>query len=109
LAARKVSATEAQAFFRDVICKTDEPVGERCKLPNHRALQRVHQLYGGAGRGSELATAKGTAWGLLNAVTEFVDHERRSRSSDYRLDSAWFGQGAQLKSEALEAALALAA
>lgn len=109
LAERKVKASEAEVFFRDVICKADEPVRDTRKLPNHRALQRVHELYGGAGRGAELATAKDTAWGLLNAVTEFVDHERRARNSDYRLDSAWFGQGAQLKSEALEAALALAA
>jgi hypothetical protein len=28
-------------------------------------------------------------------------------SQDYRLDSAWFGQGAQLKGKALEHALAL--
>jgi hypothetical protein len=40
-------------------------------------------------------------------------HDRVCRSSpscpqqDYRLDSAWFGQGAQLKGKALEHALAL--
>ena len=64
----------------------------------------VHQR-----RGAELAAAKGTAWGLLCAVTEFVDHERRARSNEYRLDSAWFGQGAQIKQRALDAALQLAA
>ena len=62
----------------------------------------------GAG-GAELTAAKGTAWGLLCAVTEYVDHERRARSAEFRLDSAWFGQGAQLKQRALEQALALAA
>ena len=62
----------------------------------------------GQGRGAELAAAKGTAWGLLCAVTEFVDHERRARSQEYRLDSAWFGQGANLKQRALEQALQLA-
>ncbi|NHZ66059.1 DUF932 domain-containing protein, partial [Massilia sp. CCM 8694] len=51
-------------------------------------------LFDGHGRGAELASAKGTAFGLLNAVTEFVDHERRARSNDHRLESAWFGQGA---------------
>ena len=35
-------------------------------------------------------------------VTEFVDHERRARSTDNRLDSAWFGKGAQIKQRALE-------
>lgn len=74
-----------------------------------RALKKVQALYDGAGRGAELTAAKGTAWGLLNAVTEFVDHERRARSQEYRLDSAWFGQGASLKQRALDQALQLAA
>jgi transcriptional regulator with XRE-family HTH domain len=63
----------------------------------------------GFARGAELASAKGTAFGLLNAVTEFVDHERRSFSPDHRLDSAWFGQGAALKERALEQALIMIA
>ncbi|MBG5825199.1 hypothetical protein GHW10_32595, partial [Pseudomonas aeruginosa] len=45
----------------------------------------------------------------LNAVTEYVDHERRARSNEYRMDSAWFGQGAVIKQRALEAALQLVA
>lgn len=48
---------------------------------------------------------RGPAWGLLCAVTEFVDHDRRA----YRLDSAWFGRGASLKQRALDHALQLAA
>nr|WP_279384685.1 DUF932 domain-containing protein [Halomonas lionensis] len=65
------------------------------------------RCYHGEGRGPHLVTAKDTAWGLLNAVTEYVDHDKRARSNDTRMDSAWFGQGAQLKQEALDAALAL--
>jgi hypothetical protein len=45
----------------------------------------------------------------LNAVTEFVDHERKARSVDNRLDSAWFGQGANIKQKALEQALLMVA
>ena len=78
-------------------------------LPNERALRRVQSLYEGRGRGSQLEAAYGTAWGLLNAVTEYVDHERRARSNEYRMDSAWFGQGAVIKQRALEAALQLVA
>lgn len=66
-------------------------------------------LYEGQGRGATLESAQGTAWGLLNAVTEYVDHERRARSTEYRMDSAWFGAGASLKERALNAALQLAA
>ena len=79
------------------------------QLPNERALRKVQELYEGRGRGSQMESARGTAWGLLNAVTEYVDHERRARSTEYRLDSAWFGQGAQIKQRALDAALTLAA
>ena len=46
--------------------------------------------------------------GLLNAVTEYVDHERRTRSAENRMDSVWFGQGAVIKQRALDAALRLA-
>lgn len=40
-------------------------------------------------------------------MTEFVDHERRAKSPDHRLDSAWFGQGASLKAKALKQAIDL--
>lgn len=70
-------------------------------------LAKALSLYEGRGKGSTLPSAQGTAYGLLNAVTEFVDHERRARSTDYRLDSAWFGQGAAIKERALKQALLL--
>lgn len=65
------------------------------QLPNERA-PAFQELYEGRGRGSQLDPARGTAWGLLN-VDRDVDHERRARSIEYRMDSAWFGQGAQIK------------
>ncbi|HXX11432.1 MAG TPA: DUF932 domain-containing protein [Burkholderiales bacterium] len=63
----------------------------------------------GEGIGSTLEAANDTAWGLLNAMTQYVDHERRARSPSNRLDSAWFGVGAAIKQRALDAALQLAA
>jgi hypothetical protein len=66
-------------------------------------------LFKGSSKGAELASSKGSAFGLLNAVTEFVDHERRPRSADHRLESAWFGQGAALKEKGLEQALVMIA
>ncbi|HBN8587195.1 TPA: DUF932 domain-containing protein [Pseudomonas aeruginosa] len=109
LAERKVQWSEALGYFMSVLCETC-PTGALPKqLPNERALRKVQELYEGRGRGSQLDSARCTAWGLLNAVTEYVDHERRARSNEYRMDSAWFGQGAQIKQRALDAALQLAA
>ncbi|XKE44227.1 DUF932 domain-containing protein [Halomonas organivorans] len=109
LAERKVSQEEIQSYFQSVICNAEEPLDDPSKLPNYRALNRVQKLFHGEGRGAQLCTAQGTAWGLLNAITEYVDHEKRARSNDYRMDSAWFGQGASLKDKALESAMALVA
>lgn len=38
-----------------------------------------------------------------------VDHERQARSTENRLDSAWFGSSSQMKQKALEQALQLVA
>ena len=113
LAERKVKTHEAMNYFLKVICQTDQQgEGGGSGVPglaNERALKKVQTLFEGHGRGAELQAAKDTAWGLLSAVTEFVDHEKQARSQDNRLDSAWFGQGAALKQRALEHALQLVA
>lgn len=101
LSERKLKHTESDAFITQLFANPQE------KFTNERAMKKVRELYAGHGRGAELSSTKNTAFGLLNAVTEFVDHERRARSTDYRLDSAWFGTGANLKNDALAQAIAL--
>jgi phage/plasmid-like protein (TIGR03299 family) len=44
---------------------------------------------------------RGTAYNLLNAITNYVDHQRSSKE-DGRAESAMFGSGDALKSKALE-------
>mgnify|MGYP001152840089 FL=1 len=109
LAERKVKTHEAMNYFLKVVCQSDTLDDVSTGLANERALKKVQALYEGHGRGAELQAAKGTAWGLLSAITEYVDHEKQARSQDNRLDSAWFGQGAALKQRALEHALQMAA
>lgn len=55
--------------------------------------------------GSTLASAKGTWWGALNAVTYVVDHPKRSGVEGNALYSAWFGNGANVKRKAMEKAI----
>lgn len=71
-------------------------------LKETRKVKRVRELYLGAGIGSELVSASGTAWGLLNAVTQYVDHEY-GRTQDTRLRNAWFGGGEVTKRRARQA------
>lgn len=103
LSERKVNTTEAFHYFLEVFAL---PAGAPA-YTNERAMAKAMSLYEGAGRGAELSSAKGTAFGLLNAVTEFIDHERRAKSADHRLDSAWFGHGATLKADAMNYAFQL--
>ena len=106
LSERKVKSAEAFNYFLRVFTDQSKTV---TGLSNERAMTKAMTLYEGHGKGAELASSKGTAFGLLNSVTEFVDHERRARSVDHRLESAWFGQGATLKQKALDQALVLIA
>ena len=106
LSQRRVKQAEAEAFFRMLLTNTQP--GSLAKT-NEQVMAKTLRLYNGHGRGAELGSAHGTALGLLNAVTEFVDHERRARNTDYRLDSAWFGQGAALKQKALDDTLSMLA
>lgn len=104
LAARPVSETEAKAYLASVLGDVDQPFEDQ-----PRPVKTVYELFAGRGIGAGMASSKGTAWGLLNAVTEHVDHGRPARSQDNRLDSAWFGNGAVIKAKAFERSLALAA
>jgi phage/plasmid-like protein (TIGR03299 family) len=110
LADRKVSDSAAEAFLRRVLTYSTVNAADRGALSvNERAIKAAGQLYAGRGKGAELASASGTAWGLLNAVTEYVDHHRRARSDDHRRDAAWFGAGATLKQRAWDEAMKLVA
>lgn len=50
---------------------------------------------------------KGTAWGLYNAVSEWVDH-RAGRTAEGRFESALLGERARLKAQAWSMALDMA-
>ena len=135
LSQRKVTQTEAAAYFDAVINNTSLSMPEQedgiiqfyrnvamqaqsnnpatkadnKTEPNGRAMSKVMTRFNGQGRGAELSSVKDTAYGLLCSITEFADHERRAMSQDHRLDSAWFGAGAGLKQRGLEQALAMIA
>ncbi|CAB4136645.1 LGT_TIGR03299, phage/plasmid-like protein TIGR03299 [uncultured Caudovirales phage] len=70
-----------------------------------RGFKRVLELFDGAGMGANSYGVYGTKWGLLNAVTQYIDHER-GHNVDTRMNNAWFGNGDRLKTQAEELLLA---
>lgn len=104
---RPVDPDSVEGLLRRVLTYTG-PDG-KATVVNEQALANVRSLYEGGGRGALMASSRGTAWGLLNSVTEFVDHHRRARSDDHRRDAAWFGPGAQIKQRAWDEVMKLVA
>lgn len=60
------------------------------------------------GRGNDRPGVQGTLWAAYNGITEYVDHCRKRKSpqsDDRRLNSIWFGEGAQIKARAFRVAV----
>lgn len=72
-----------------------------------RTVKRVIELWEGAGLGATLKSAAGTGWGLLNATTQYIDHEY-GRTNDRRLAHSWLGGGEVTKRRAMEELIAVA-
>lgn len=107
LASKQVSSADAlRAFFQELV-PDNADAKRNTRTENIReSLERNFM----SGRGNDLPGIKGTWWAAVNAVTEYVDHERTARGDGQeelsnRLESQWFGSGAKLKAEAWDLAL----
>jgi phage/plasmid-like protein (TIGR03299 family) len=99
LASAKISSLQAQKVFTNLLGGDDAK-------PSRAAL-RALSLFEGQGIGADLDSAKGTAWGALNAVTQLLDWET-ARTQDARIRNSWFGGGVSLKQQAVKQLLAMA-
>src|SRR5690606_2702561 len=115
MAAIKLSSDQVAAFVASVInpkavdWDTGKVNGDEIdKARESRGFASIMSLFAGGGRGSMLDTARGTAWGALGAVIEYVDHHAQARSDENRFASAHWGPGANLKDRARDIAFKLA-
>lgn len=101
LAAAKISDEDVDRFLLDLYRVNAE---DQLAIKNARrtkAYKRINELFKGEGMGADMAGR--TLWGIVNAVTQYIDHERGSKR-ETALDAAWFGEGAVLKNRALSMA-----
>lgn len=101
LADVKVSDAQALEFIVSLVGDKDKPLQEQADKA--KAVATVYQLFQGKGRGSNMKSAEGTAGGLVNSVTEYVDHFA-GESQDNRLYLGMFYDGAYLKNQAFQQA-----
>jgi phage/plasmid-like protein (TIGR03299 family) len=100
LAAKEVNNTFAVEFLKLLLpasVRTTTVNGIKTKeavpVENTKAFQSIMALFNGQALGSDLPEASGSAWALLNAVTEHVDHGLNQ-------NAAWFGYGNAMKNKA---------
>lgn len=90
---KEVSRETAMEYFLKVLYPKAETFDLAVPRP---MLTGIMKCYDNA-VGQHTMTADGTVWGMVNAVTRWADHEKKSTNVDNRLTSAWFGSGDKLK------------
>lgn len=64
--------------------KEGEEMSRDEMLDSSLVLRRIIKLYDGESLGNDFRSSKGTAWGLVNAVTEYFDHEAGGKGDKSR-------------------------
>lgn len=114
LAATRISKRQAVDVLvaaigdQDAFVEAVEKKGVRAAVedqPNKRAMAQIMALFDGRGMGADMESARGTAYGLVNAATEYYDHHAGRSDRNPALASAWFGPAAAAKQAIFERAL----
>jgi phage/plasmid-like protein (TIGR03299 family) len=103
LADIQVSDLGAANFIAKIMGVPDQPAVDQ--VVGNKNMATVFQLFKGKGRGSEYEAANGTAWGLVNAVTEYADYFA-GRSNERRFVNALMTSN-NIKDIAFHTALAM--
>ncbi len=104
LARKSISQADLRRYVKKVFkVEDDKEAGTRMA----NIMEEVMAL-AEAGRGNNLPSIRGSYWTAYNGVSEWLTYSR-GRSEDNRLNSLWFGDGANLNRRALEVAIDMAA
>lgn len=130
LVKHKMNATKTEEFLSDVVfplpkkiiqnvsngevVHSFEEATQRAKTTRINNINRVLE-YVEEGAGSDIVGVKGTAYGLWQAITEWVDHDKTVRimngrdEAEVRFENAFFGTGAKFKADTYNELMKIAA
>lgn len=106
LARKRVTNAMAEEFVRKLL-RPAEIAGSDDAKRAPKGEAEILGLFRSSAIGGTLLGTDGTAWGLVNAVTEYVDHKQGAKSDSHKLDRAFFGTGDDLKTRAFELAFTI--
>lgn len=96
LASKKVSKAFVEELLDEIL-----PMPKESARPGKRIKQRetMMELVEG-GLGTNIQGVRGTRWGLLNAVTEYTNHERSSHNPGTHVNSLLYGSSNNMNQQA---------
>lgn len=109
LSRKRVTKDSMLTLLDRLFPKTETETGEKSSTRRDNVLAQILELYE-SNDGNAFPEQRGTAYNLLNAITEYADHYRLGGAgkSQERALSAQFGTGAKLKALALDEILGAA-
>lgn len=101
----KVNDYGAQKFFMTLCKKEDDGITFN-ELSARSIPAKMFETYT---TDETTIPLRGTGWGLVNAVTRYLDHGGKEGNGQHRVDRVWLGGGRKTKEEAVQLALNMAA
>lgn len=105
LSAKKVDSAYTKAFVEALFPALPEEIVKNMSRKPSFQIYRDQVLEAiECGAGQDMPTAQGTAWGLFNGVTYFVDHVKKGTGNDLskKQSSIWWGDGARVRQRAFD-------
>lgn len=106
MAKKQFKAEHLQHYVDSIYPVDPNAEVQQFTLLGKKAKEKIVELFE-TGVGQDTKTAKGTMFGAYNAVTYFLDHERKFKSAETKLNSTWFGDAQTIRQKAFDAALAM--
>jgi len=105
----KISPEKAKEVLVKVFGDTSEKAPSvETQVEKSRVISNIYKLYDEKTTpGADMTSTDGTKWGVMNAVTFYLDHFRKTRTVDSRFYDANIGDGVDKKEKTKELLLAV--